>query len=361
MEFIKQPSLSYLRDPRFWEMDVKFGGQKRTAAMILKDAKSLKTQSKYDQAWDNFCRFNDNADVRELTEEIFIQYFDYLIREKKFVYSTLWSIFSMLNSESQVRSGPKLNDYARLILLIKSQEKGYSPKQGSILSSEEIDQFLENAPFTGFYTLQKAALVIGMFGGLRCNEMANLVTTDISKSGDNGYWVEYSVSKQKQDNVRNKFYIPEKHASHITGYLDCIGKHEGRFFCTFVASEKGNFESGTFKTTHPMGKNTLAKIPSQIALFLNLPNHSTYTGHSFRRSSATLYANAGASSLNLKQHLNWKSDAVVMRYINQSTSQKVTMSNLISGGNQITTNNASREKNDHIINISDCSNIVIHL
>ena len=40
-------------------------------------------------------------------------------------------------------------------------------------------------------------------------------------------------------------------------------------------------------------KNTLAKIPFEIATFLGLENPKTYTGHCFRRSSATSLADSG--------------------------------------------------------------------
>jgi hypothetical protein len=42
-----------------------------------------------------------------------------------------------------------------------------------------------------------------------------------------------------------------------------------------------------------VGNHTFAKIPSQIASFLKLPEASLYIGHCFRRSGATLLAVAG--------------------------------------------------------------------
>jgi integrase len=42
-----------------------------------------------------------------------------------------------------------------------------------------------------------------------------------------------------------------------------------------------------------VGINTFGAIPKKIATFLKLENPTSYTGHSFRRSSATLLVNAG--------------------------------------------------------------------
>lgn len=46
--------------------------------------------------------------------------------------------------------------------------------------------------------------------------------------------------------------------------------------------------------------NTFTKIPYEIAKFLHLENPELYTGHCFRRSSATLLADTGADILELK-------------------------------------------------------------
>nr|XP_015837108.1 PREDICTED: uncharacterized protein LOC107398237 [Tribolium castaneum] len=50
-------------------------------------------------------------------------------------------------------------------------------------------------------------------------------------------------------------------------------------------------------TVQPVGYNTFSNIPQKIAEFLKLPNDIEYTGHSFRRSSATLLANGEQEKL----------------------------------------------------------------
>ena len=102
--------------------EVRPTNRKRSAEEIMKCAKHLKTQKKYDKCWEDFMKFHEEPKIESLNEEMFLQYFDFLIETKSYAYSTLWSIFSMLNSESQIRCGPKMNDYFRLITLIKSKE-----------------------------------------------------------------------------------------------------------------------------------------------------------------------------------------------------------------------------------------------
>ncbi|KAJ8914232.1 hypothetical protein NQ315_003596 [Exocentrus adspersus] len=55
-------------------------------------------------------------------------------------------------------------------------------------------------------------------------------------------------------------------------------------------------------TVQAIGKNTFGKIPQKVAEYLNLPNSTLYTGHCFRRTSASLLADSGASIDVWKRH-----------------------------------------------------------
>lgn len=84
-------------------------------------------------------------------------------------------------------------------------------------------------------------------------------------------------------------------------------------------------------SVQPIGINTFGKIPSQIASYLKLLNPHEYTGHSFRRSSTTILADAGADVLELKRHGGWKSSTVAESYVEESVQHKVAISNQILG------------------------------
>ena len=157
------------------------------------------------------------------------------------------------------------------------------------------------------------------------------------------------------------FIFQKKHAIYIKQYIECTNESEGRFFRKFTPNLKSNKAMGKFEK-QVMGKNTIAKIPAEIAKFLNLPASDSYTGHSFRRTSATIFADAGATAVDLKKHLNWKSDAVVIRYIDKSDAQKLHMSSIISSEpSSSSRNNPSHETlNQKTMHISNCSNVVIN-
>ena len=60
-----------------------------------------------------------------------------------------------------------------------------------------------------------------------------------------------------------------------------------------------------------------------------MPNSNLYTGHCFRRSSATLLVDAGGDITTLKRHGGWKSTTVAEGYIEESIQNKMQISNTI--------------------------------
>lgn len=80
----------------------------------------------------------------------------------------------------------------------------------------------------------------------------------------------------------------------------------------------------------PIGINTIGKMPSLKATWLNSPGPSKYTGHSFRRTSATLLADTGANTLEFQRHERWKSTRVAKGYVKDSVSKKRRLSKEIS-------------------------------
>ena len=55
---------------------------KRDAEEILRDAKKLKSHGRYEKAWHQFRAFHEDPTVADVTELMFLQYFDHLIKEK---------------------------------------------------------------------------------------------------------------------------------------------------------------------------------------------------------------------------------------------------------------------------------------
>lgn len=82
-------------------------------------------------------------------------------------------------------------------------------------------------------------------------------------------------------------------------------------------------------TKQPVGVNKFGNIPKEIATYLHLENPKLYTGHCFRRSSATILVDAGGDITTLKRHGGWKSTTVAESYIDESLTNKMEVANTI--------------------------------
>ena len=106
-----------------------------------------------------------------------------------------------------------------------------------------------------------------------------------------------------------------------------------------------NYQNGMC-TTQVIEKNKFSSTPKQIAEFLDLPDAATYTGHSFRRTSATMLVDKGANMETLKRHGGWKSNEVAEGYIAESFGNKRMIGNLINSSiNLPTCSNENRDSN----------------
>lgn len=196
-------------------------------------------------------------------------------KSKLWKASTLWSNFSMIKASLQIKNNVDISKYYKLIAFLKRKSVGYRPKKSKIFTSEQINTFLNEAPDTK-YLMIKVASIFGLFGACRREELCKLKLDDIEKS-ENSLLIHI---------LKTKTNINEK--------------------CT----------------VQPVGINTFGKIPTNIAEFLKLPDPKQFTGHCFRRSSASLLADSGANLITIKRHGGWKSSAVAEGYIEDSITNK---------------------------------------
>lgn len=148
--------------------------------------------------------------------------------------------------------------------------------------------------------------------------MANITTNDVENHGR----VLLVQVKNTKNKIPRSFTIQGPFYDVVKKYeaLRIIKANSSRFF--------QNYQNGKC-TNQPIGINKFGAMPKEIATFLNLPQANEYTGHSFRRSSATLLANSGADLLTLKRHGGWRSSNVAEGYIDDSIRNKEEISSRI--------------------------------
>lgn len=166
---------------------------------------------------------------------------------------------------------------------------------------------------------------------MRKIELHNLQVHDVTKQGEI-LMVRVRDTKNYKDRT---FTVEGKFKKYIDTYAALrkpITPHD-QFFV--------NYQKGKC-TVQPIGENKLGKIPYVIASFLGLEGPERYTGHSFRRTSATILADSGADIVDIKRLGDWASNKTAEIYIKHSLKKKRTTSNTIQ--TQILPQNFSSKK-----------------
>lgn len=115
-----------------------------------------------------------------------------------------------------------------------------------------------------------------------------------------------------------------------------------------------NYKNGKC-TKQCIGVHKFGNVAKNVAKYLDLPIPDEYTGHCFRRSSATMLADAGADMLALKRLGGWKSSSVAEGYVDNSLKNQVDNSIKISQAVETmpsTSNYLINNTTDRNINVS---------
>lgn len=278
-----------------------------------------KSREKYEKQYELFSKWCEQRGIKTLKEEVLLAYF--LKLSKEFKPNTMWSKYSMLKNVIKIKRDIDIGEFYKLTAFLKKQNIGFKPKKAKIFTKEEIFSFINSAP-DEIYLLIKVATIFGLAGACRREELANLTTADIE---DKENLIIVKIRNSKNHTARN-FIISEE--IHNGAYLQLYRKYKSlrpitsnnRFFLVYKKDKC---------VSQCVGVNSFGKMPSEIAAFLKLPNPELYTGHSFRRSSATLLANSGEGITDIKRLGGWKSTAVAEGYIDESTTYKKGLSNKI--------------------------------
>lgn len=123
------------------------------------------------------------------------------------------------------------------------------------------------------------ALIIGVSGGLRRDELYSVAISDLEFKAD---LILITIPEGKTNKRRQFLIMNNKWVAVVKKYLEIrlkVSKNKNRLFLKYHQGRCVNC---------PIGINTIGKIPSKIAEYLNLDNPEEYTGHCFRKSSVNL-------------------------------------------------------------------------
>ena len=124
-----------------------------------------KSRSKYVKAWEAFKKYNEAVDFEICMpeEETFLNYFKHLRSDLQYSSSTIWTIYSMINSVCKGKYGKCLQKYPRITSLLKSFSDDVV-KKAAIFSQGDVDDFVRSQLITSPYWLVRKVF----FFNLRC-------------------------------------------------------------------------------------------------------------------------------------------------------------------------------------------------
>lgn len=274
------------------------------------------SHEKYQKTYSTFKEWCTNKNVSSIDEKILMVYFSNEIND--YAPTTTWTIFSMLKATLSVKDNIDISRFNNLRALVKRKGEGYRPKKSEILKLSEFYQFLKEAP-DEVYLPVKVALIVGVFGACRRVELVDLSVDDIEYI-ENKNEIKIDVPKTKNKIARQ--FVIDRGADPDVNFVEIFRKYAAlrpantqlkRFFMCYRNGKCVN---------QPIGINTIGGYPQKIASFLKLPYPEKYTGHCFRRTSASFLADSGVNISIIKRHGGWKSDRVAEGYVENSLNNK---------------------------------------
>ncbi|XP_063544508.1 uncharacterized protein LOC134752749 isoform X2 [Cydia strobilella] len=235
------------------------------------DIYPVKSKDRYIYAYENFITWRKDKNTDSLNEDVMLSYFEEM--SAKYKPSTLWAMYSMLKCGLKRNHDICMENYRRVVALLRNLNKGYVCKKLKALSIENVEKFIDEAP-DDKYLATKVALILGVTGGLRRQELSLLTTSHIETHGEL-FIIKIPHTKNK---LQDSFVVPGKYYNTVKKYHDLrvASAPSNRFF---QAYRDGKCRAQV------IGKNKFGKMPKEIAEFLKLPDAKSYTGHTLRAGS----------------------------------------------------------------------------
>ncbi|KAB0802645.1 hypothetical protein PPYR_04831 [Photinus pyralis] len=149
---------------------VQENAQKATETLL-----PLKSKEKYEKEFETFTAWQSKHKIFTINETVLLSYFQEL--SEKYTPTSLWTKYSLLKSTFIVKKKTDISNYNQLIYFLKVKSdvksKGYIPKKSQVLTGDQVFEFIKRAP-NDIYLLHKVVLVMGVFGGLRRDEMVKI-------------------------------------------------------------------------------------------------------------------------------------------------------------------------------------------
>lgn len=280
---------------------------------IFLDSVNEKTKKRYCEVVGEFTMFCETNDSSTMLQK----YIDYAskLHRNGLKTSSIWSLLSPVKKYVQLRWGVDNAALNTINPLLKNWGKRDATKKSSVFSLEQFNNYINNAPTTPQTITIKVCSILSMFGLLRNAEVISMNFNSLKR--ENTTYIGTVMRKKSQGPMAPTTFLidGESNVAILDRYISLFNQENkvavGGRLLRRISPNWVPYNS-------PVGYNTIAKYPEKIAEFLNLENPKEFTGHAFRRSSATALAGSGAPMLLLKNAGGWRSDTIAQGYVDSS-------------------------------------------
>lgn len=310
------------------------GCEKQKMMLALLPAKSRETCEK---AWKEFLNYSGFDEETMPTEDDYMFYFQHLRNEKKFKATALWSVYWRLNSMHTRIFGAHLQKWPKLTMVLKGYQ-GDTLKKADIFTLQQLETFVADSSLScGYWSVRKAAVCVAYFGGHRMCEMRTINIEDLLETTE-GVYISFARAKQRGSvSKTSRYLVPKQDPSKASTSSSVCWASILMQYVARVIQDTNQSSGPLFRTARKfgeilkgaMGVNTLYQIGVEVAQHLNLPSPTKFSGHCFRRTSATHAADRGATTMDMKRHFDWKNDAMPMEYVAKSKAQNKKMAQFL--------------------------------
>ena len=279
----------------------------------MQNSQVKKMYTRYQNLWHKYIKEEGVSVENEYNDVKLVGFFQKISR--KYAPSTLWVIYSCLNSYFINMKGENLKNLPRLTKYLKNVTHTYVSKKSKVFSPKQIHRVLIHCQDSQDpkETLMGVTVSLMYYGLLRCVDVLNVRMCDVEMTVSDSVEVSFKHARKRR-NEGFTFYVPKIYSKLFIRYFKELRRSGAPKNDRFLKNYNTKAQTRTVYT----GRNMVGSFVKAMCVICGIPNSEGYTTHALRRSAATNLADAGVSLVNLKRHGQWKSDSVAESYIANS-------------------------------------------
>ncbi|KAL4707962.1 hypothetical protein ACJJTC_010578 [Scirpophaga incertulas] len=144
-----------------------------------------KSRNLYEKEYNNFLAWKIEKKTTSFSENVILAYLKDL--SDKFKPSSMWAKYSMLKFTLNIYNNIDITKYSKIIAFLKRNSEGHKGKKSLTFTSGQLKMFLKDSPDI-LYLFEKVALIFGIMGACRRQELYNIQFDEVSNIDDGESW-----------------------------------------------------------------------------------------------------------------------------------------------------------------------------